>query len=199
MAQFDPAIPPEVIKQVQEDMPHSGTWNEELQALLSPSVEAKPLHIPMSGRIRKILNTEYEYYWARDLCGQNPDHSRIEELRAVGFEFATTKDVTMSTTDTVKGEGEIRSGDRRLMKIPKERWLEVRKDQLLQSLAMTNPRNNGPRSPMGSTMIPGVKTYISTESVEELRGKAIVSDATEELATGSVKGNASVAKIHKEN
>lgn len=198
MAEIDPNIPSSFIKTLR-DSEVSVNASEELQDLLNPSIAARQMSPPISGTIKKRLNREYEYFWARDRNGQDPDHSRIEQLRGDGWEYATTKDVQMATEDTVKGrdkEGfsnEIRSGDRRLMKIPMMRWKEMRKAQNLQAIQQTYPQGRGQDgTPMGlSNMTPGVRTYLSDEPIESIRARAVVGDATKG------EGNASVARVQK--
>jgi hypothetical protein len=198
MPDFDPNVPSAFLKNLR-DSETSPNASEELQDLLNPSIAARQMSPPISGQIRKRLNREYEYFWARDRNGQDPDHSRVEQLRADGWEYATTKDVQMFTEDTVRGrdkEGfsnEIRSGDRRLMKIPMMRWKEMRKAQNLQAIQQTYPQGRGADgTPMGvGNMTPGVRTYLSEESVEQIRSRAVVGDATKG------EGNASVARVQK--
>jgi len=88
---------------------------------------------------------------------------------------------------------EIRSGDRRLMKIPVMRWKEMRKAQNLQAIQQTYPQGRGQDgTPMGlSNMTPGVRTYLSDEPIESIRARAVVGDATKS------EGNASVARVQK--
>jgi hypothetical protein len=192
MPEIDPQIPSSVIKQIREDQPRPELWNEELKDLLNPSIQARPLHIPLSGQIKKRLNGEYEYFWAFDRVGQNPYHERVEQLRAVGFEYATTKDVQMFSEENIKGENEIRSGDRRLMRCPKMRWREIRKDQNLRALAMSNPsgkvEGDGRGVMSAANLVPGMPTYLSEENVDQIRARANTGEG----------GNASVAKIRKE-
>lgn len=194
MPEFDPNVPSAFLKNLR-DSETSINASEELQDLLNPSIQARQMSPPISGQIKKRLNRECQYFWARDRAGQEPDHSRVEQLRADGWEYATTKDVQMCTEDTVKGkdkEGfsdEIRSGDRRLMKIPMLRWKEMRKAQNLQAISQTYPQTRGVDStPMGvGSTLPGVRTYLSDESVESIRGRASTGEG----------GNASVARIQK--
>jgi hypothetical protein len=197
--QFDPAVPPNVIKQIlatDGSGIHPSQWNDELRDLLSPSISARPLHLPESGRIKTVKNKEYVYYLAFDRCGSNPNHERVENLRGAGWEYATTDDVEMFSADNVKQKNEIRSGDRRLMKIPAQRWKEIRKAQNLSALDMINPRRQS-SGPMGiGNMSPELNTQIVDS--DEMRSRAVVSDAAEELRTGERKGNASVARISKE-
>lgn len=198
MAEIDPNIPSSFIKTLR-DSEVSVNASEELQDLLNPSISARQMSPPISGTIKKRLNREYEYFWARDRNGQDPDHSRVEQLRGDGWEYATTKDVQMATEDTVKGKdkdgfsNEIRSGDRRLMKIPVMRWKEMRKAQNLQAIQQTYPQGRGQDgTPMGlSNMTPGVRTYLSDEPIESIRARAVVGDATKG------EGNASVARVQK--
>jgi hypothetical protein len=201
MPRFDPAVPPNVIKQItgQDGIPES-QWNEELRDLLSPSIEARPLHLPESGRIKTVHNKQFVYYLARDIGGSNPNHDRVEQLRGQGFEFATTDDVEMYSAADVKTKNEIRSGDRRLMKCPVQRWKEIRKAQNLAALEMINPRRAS-RGPMGvATNTPGMRTDIVDAESAGLPG-AIVSDAAQDIrdlrAGGRASGNASVARIQE--
>ncbi len=192
MADFDPSVPQSFIKGLR-DSETSINASDELKDLLNPSITARQMSPPISGTIKKRLNREYEYFWARDRNGQDADHSRVEQLRGDGWEYATTKDVQMATEDTVKGrdkEGfsnEIRSGDRRLMKVPMMRWREMRKAQNLEAIAQTHPAGrSGEGSPMGvGNTLPGVRTYLSEETVEQIRGRAITGEG----------GNASVARV----
>ena len=194
MSDFDPAVPQSFLKNLR-DSETSINASEELKDLLNPSITAQQLSPPLTGQIKKRLNRENEYYWARDRNGQDPDHSRVEELRYMGFEFATTKDVEMCSQDTVKGaddkgfSNEIRSGDRRLMKVPMRLWREMRKAQNLRAIQQTYPQGRGAEgSPMGvGNTLPGVRTYLSEESVEQIRSRATTGEG----------GNASVARVQK--
>src|SRR5580698_5579010 len=105
MPDFDPSVPSAFIKTL-KDTETPINASEELQDLLNPSISARQLSPPLSGQIKKRLNRECEYYWARDRNGQDPDHSRVEQLRYTGFEYASTKDVEMCSEDTLKGRDE---------------------------------------------------------------------------------------------
>jgi hypothetical protein len=192
--QIDPAVPPNVVKQIMgPDGIHPSQWSEELRDLFNPSISARPLHLPESGRIKTIKNKEYQYFLAFDRCGSDARHERVEQLRAAGWEYATTDDVEMFSADNVKQKNEIRSGDRRLMKIPMQRWREIRKSQNLAALDQINPRraSSGPMSV--ESMTPGMAHYATDDA--SVRAGAVVSDPTEELRTGEIKGNAAVARI----
>lgn len=198
--QIDPAVPQNVVKQILATDGtgiHPSHWNDELKALFNPSISARPLHVPESGSIKTIKNKEYHYFLAFDRCGSNPRHERVEALRGTGdWDYATTDDVEMCSADNVKQKNEIRSGDRRLMKIPMRRWLEIRKSQILAGLDQINPRraNSGPMSV--ESMTPGMASYAGDD--ESIRASARVSDPSEELRTGQITGNAAIARIPKE-
>jgi hypothetical protein len=199
-------LPNAFVQQFREAAPsYRVGQNPETDALFNPSITARPLHVPMAGQIAERLNKEMEYFWAFDRNGQNPNHERVERLRAVGFDYATTNDVRMAVADVVKGKvqkdgkdfsNEIRNGDLRLMKVPRNRWLEIRKSQQMQAITMMNPRGKvmgDDGTVMGvQGLIPGVKTTISEESVDDIRARAVVSNAAQDLADGQIRGNASV-------
>jgi hypothetical protein len=195
--QFDPAIPPNVIKQLLgPDGIHPSQWNDELRDLLSPSITARPLHLPEATRIKETKNKEFHYHWAYDRCGSDPRHDRVERLRGAGWDYATTEDVEMFSAATVKQKNEIRIGDLRLMKIPLMRWREIRKSQNLAALEQINPRRLNNSGPMTlANMTPGMEHYMG--DAENIRAGAVVSDPTEELRTGKITGNAAVARVPK--
>jgi len=195
--QFDPAIPPNVVKQLLgPDGIHPSRWNDELCDLMSPSISARPLHLPESTRIKEEKNKEFHYHWAYDRCGSDPRHDRVERLRGAGWDYATTADVEMFSQDTVKQKNEIRIGDLRLMKIPLMRWREIRKAQNLAALEQLNPRRPGTGAMSNASMSPALNHYMA--DAESIRAGAVVSDPTEELRTGNIQGNAAIARIPKE-
>jgi hypothetical protein len=188
--------------------------NDELRDLINPSIEARPLHLPESTRVREFKNKEMHYHWAFDRCGSNPKHDRVEKLRGAGWEFATTDDVEMFSADTVKGRNkngfsnEIRIGDLRLMKVPELRWRQIRKAQNIAALDQINPRraNKGPMSL--ESMTPGMKHYHVDE--ETIRAAAKNADtpetrealrragkSPEEVLAAMALGNASVARVQE--
>jgi len=203
MPDQDPQIALSISQLIGPDGIPPTAMNDELRDLMNPSISARPLHLPESGRIKTVLNSEFVYYLAFDRCGSNPKHERVEQLRAAGWDYATTKDVEMFSADNVKGRGkdgfsnEIRSGDRRLMKIPKWRWQEIRKAQNLAALQQINPTrpNAGPMA-LGN-MTPGMAHHYADDAA--VRAGARVSDAATDLAEivagGQASGNASVAHV----
>jgi len=200
---------------VEEHGKNTNLWPSELQDLINPSIQARAVQAPQNGKIAKRLTSEFEFFWAKDVCGQVPDHSRVEGLRFDGWEFATTDDVKMANEFVVKGRNksvkskdghpdgfsnEIRNGDLRLMKIPILNWREIRKSQNLAALQTAYPRAydnvGGPMST--SNMTPGMKSsFVDNDRVAEMERGRVFSNAAEELTTGEIKGNTSVAKIPK--
>lgn len=145
-------------------------WPEELRDLIDSSITARNISPPISGKVETILNTDYHYHWAEDRDGANPFHERVQGLKWAGWDFATTDDVKMATDDTVMGRdekrkskdgkgfsNEIRSGDRRLMKIPMKKWRESRKAQNIAAyqLAYPQPFTMDGKPMLGQNLIPG--------------------------------------------
>jgi hypothetical protein len=173
-------IPKKVMDNLVEQLgSNPSAWPEEFQDLVNPSIKANPVAPPMSGRVKTIHNSEYCFYWAGpDICGQSPKHERVEELRSGGWDYATTKDVAMYSEDCVRGRNkdgfsdEIRSGDRRFMKLPKHQWKEIRKAQNLAALQMAYPQALGEGSPMTSALNNGTRTYLGSETdIAELQAR----------------------------
>jgi len=140
-------LPRQLRKQFEDDFGRdTNRWPEELRDLVNPSIQANPRSAPISGKIEQFLDNNYVYYWAESRTGQNANDDRVQELRWAGWEFATTKDVKMCADSCVRGrnkEGfsdEIRSGDRRLMKIKKEWYKEKRKAENMAAIQMAYPQ-----------------------------------------------------------
>jgi hypothetical protein len=200
MPPIDPQVPRAVVNQILEEQPNSSGWNPELEALFNPNIVARPLHLPISGQIKERKKRDVEFFWAFDRCGDKPFHERVEQLKAVGFEPATTEDVIMWSQDNVKGPSEIRSGDRLLMKVNKTIWLSVRKQQVIDALNMSYPtaRANDGKPMNAQSLIPGIRSeVVGDEYIDKFRSQAVISDASQELSTGVVEGNASVVDKHK--
>ena len=163
-------------------------WPEELRDLIDSSISARSISPPISGKVEKILNTDFHYHWAEDRNGQTPFHDRVEGLKYAGWQFATTDDVQMCTEDTVVGRDkqrkskdgkgfsdEIRSGDRRLMKIPMRMWRESRKAQNIAAYQLAYPQPFGlDGKPMtAQNLIPGFRTeQLDGEQITNERRKA---------------------------
>jgi hypothetical protein len=170
------------------------SWPEELRDLMDSSITARNISPPISGKVETILNTDYHYHWAEDRNGQTPMHDRVESLKWAGWEFATTDDVKMATEDTVVGRdskktskdgkgfsNEIRSGDRRLMKLPMRKWRESRKAQNIAAYQLAYPQPFGmDGKPMSAqNLIPGMRS-------EELDPAAITSERRRATPANSV-------------
>ena len=161
---IDPQIPQSIVKQVFEEQgKDQANWSEDLKALMSPSIVARTLHMPSMMRIKKRINTEFEYFAARDREGTNPNHERVGELKALGFDFATTDDVEMENESSVKSKSEIRSGDLILMKVPKAIWYGIRKQQQLDAIRLTKRSDPSKSVLMSTSHIPGVRTELAGE------------------------------------
>jgi hypothetical protein len=187
MAGIDPQVPKRIIKELAESSPHESKWSDDLKILLNPSVESKPLHLPMSGQIKLRKNKDFEYFWALDKGGDKPYHERVDQLRAVGFQYATTDDVEMMIQDTVKEKNEIRNGDRRLMKVAKQRWAEIRKSQMMDAIRLTSPkegwRDENRNVMRTENLTPGIRTMLTDDAVvADLKNKS------NESNTSTVKG-----------
>jgi hypothetical protein len=199
------ALPKKIVDQMFEDHgKNTNSWPTELQDLVNPSIEALQLSPPLSGQIATRLNRDFEYYWARDIGGATPDHSRVGAMKYDGWDFATTEDVKMCNEDTVKGRNksgfsnEIRNGDLILMKIPKMKWRQMRKAQNLEAIRMAYPQGFGQDgAPMSSAnLTPGIRTNVMSEAeIDSMRAGARVSDPKQEVLTGDIRGNAAVANI----
>jgi hypothetical protein len=200
------ALPKKLVQQLFEDHGRdTGQWNQELQDLVDASISAKQLNPPISGQIKLRKNRDFEYFWAKDVCGEKADHSRVEELRAVGFDFATTKDVDMATNDTVKGRdakgftNEIRSGDRRLLKVPMMIWRELRKAQNVRAINTAYPQHNTDEAaPMSTALLDHNTRLADEQTMEEWAGNRVVSDPRKEISTGVITGNAVQHRVNKE-
>jgi hypothetical protein len=178
---------------VEEHGKNTSLWPQELQDLINPSIEARSVSPPISGKVEKFINTNYHYHWAFDMCGQNPNHDRVESMRFAGWEFATTDDVQMCSESAVVGRkgdrkskdgklgfsDEIRSGDRRMMKLPMELWRQTKKAQNMAAYQMAYPQpfsevTPGVGKPMtAESLVPGLKSeMMEPEEISETRRKA---------------------------
>jgi hypothetical protein len=167
-------IPRALMQQLVEDHGKNiNAWPEELRDLIDSSISARSISPPISGKVERILNTDYHYHWAEDRCGATPFHERVESLKYAGWSPATTDDVQMCSEDCVHGRNEkvkskdgkgfsneIRSGDRLLMKIPMMKWRENRKAQILAAYQLAYPQPFGrDGKPMtAANLIPGFRT-----------------------------------------
>jgi len=149
-------------------------WPQALQDLFDPTVPALSLAPPQAGRVKTHKNPNVHCHWAKDLCGEHADHSRVEGLKAVGWDFATTADVDMANEFVVKnrnGKGfsnEIRNGDLRLMKVPMMLWRQHEKAHLINSYQMTYPQAYGVtgKAMKAQDVAPGLRNEIITDPDE---------------------------------
>ena len=174
---------------VEENGPDQSKWNQELRDLVDPTIEARTIAPPISGKVEEFINTDYHYYWAADLCGPTAAHDRVHEMKYAGWEFATTDDVKMCSESSVVGRSgdktskdgrkgfsdEIRSGDRRLMKLPMHLWRVNKKAQLMAAYQMAYPQPFGATgAPMSANnLLPGFKSkMMNPEAIDETRRNA---------------------------
>jgi hypothetical protein len=150
-------LPKALQRQLLEDHGNNAaSWPQELRDMMDSSITARSISPPISGKVETIFNSDYHYHWAEDRCGQTPFHERVEGLRYAGWEYATTDDVKMASEDTVLGRNEkkeskdgkgfsneIRSGDRRLMKLPMRKWREHRKAANVAAYQLAYPQPFG--------------------------------------------------------
>lgn len=168
-------VPKKLMEQIYADFGKDPRqWPEELRDIFDASIDAKQLNAPKSSSIKIVKNTNYHYHMAKDVMGANPDHTRVEELRAEGWEFATTDDVVMYNAFTVKNRkggkdngfsNEIRNGDLRLMKLPLTLWRQHRKSENVRAYQMAYPQIFGGQTgrPMTSEeFTPGLKSELLT-------------------------------------
>jgi hypothetical protein len=192
-------IPAKLLNQLREELgPNPDQWPQELRDIFDTSIVARALNAPISGLIRTKKNTSMHYHWAKDLGGINANHERVEELRALGWEYATTEDVEMFNDFTVKNRrnnkpdgfsNEIRNGDLRMMKIPMVLWRQKRKFEVVSAFQMAYPQAYGVTGkPMSAeNLVPGLKNYMITDA----------QDLTE-FESHFRKDNTSVLKVPKE-
>ena len=164
-------IPPKVLQQIREDHGKDPSkWPEELRDIFDTSIVARPLSAPLSGRIKIRKNTNFHYHYAKDVCGSTPNHERVEELRAIGWDYATTEDVEMFNDFSVKNRNksgfsnEIRNGDMRLMKCPMTLWRQKRKAENVSAYQMAYPQAFGTTgmAMRAEDLAPGLKTEMVT-------------------------------------
>lgn len=183
-------IPKQLMKNlVDEHGKDVSRWPQELQDLIDPSIIAVNIAPPLTGKVDAFLNTDYQYYWAYDMCGATPNHDRVESMRWAGWEYATTDDVRMCSEATIKGRNpkrsskdggigwsdEIRSGDRRLMKLPMRLYRAARKAQNTAAFQMAYPTPFGATGqPMSAAnLVPGLRSeMLSDEEIEKTRRNA---------------------------
>lgn len=185
-------VPRKVLENVVENNGNDPSkWNQELQDLFDTTIEAELVSTPISGKVDKFLNTDFHYHWAFDRADR---HERVEELRFAGWDFATTNDVKMCAESSVHGRrkdkpskdggdgfsDEIRSGDRRLMKLPMTIWRKHKKAQNMAAWQQTVPQAFGASGkPMeAAQLIPGLNSQLmDPAAIAETRRTATPSNS----------------------
>jgi hypothetical protein len=137
------SIPASWQQRLREEQPDPSKWNKELQVLFDDSIEARPLNLPSSSKV-KLKDSSYVIYRVRRKNGPNPDSTRFMELRAAGYEPVTLDDLENPedlTAHVNADETEITEGvDLVWMKAKKEIHYGAMKAHQLKSLAMTSPQ-----------------------------------------------------------
>ena len=142
--EIDRSLPARILQIVREEQPYREKWSEDLKILLDPNIKARSVELPMVGTF-KVRNPDYRYYWVRLKRGANPDSSRYQQVKAWGFENASawdekenpTGDVQIVVADLGNSWTEIFSGDRILMKAPREVYDAFIRQHMLDSVRMT--------------------------------------------------------------
>ena len=179
---------------IEENGPDQSKWSQGLRDLVDPSIEAVSISPPISGKVDEFLNTDYHYYWAKDVCGQTPFHDRVESMRYAGWQFANTDDVRMCSESAIigrKGEkkskdgrngfsDEIRSGDRRLMKLPMRLHRSSEKARNMKAYQYVHPQafGNDGKPMSAANLIPGMKShFMDGAQIDEARRNANASNS----------------------
>jgi len=167
-------IPPKLLKELRENLGSDpNQWPQELQDIFDTNIVARPMDAPHSLRVKFFKNPNFAYKWIEDRSGLNPDHTRVESLRAVGWDFATTEDVEMANDFTVKNRkngkpdgfsNEIRNGDLRMMKLPMLLHRQKRKAENVSAYQMAYPTaySTTGRAMRAEDLVPGIKTEMVT-------------------------------------
>jgi hypothetical protein len=135
-------LPNTLKRKLLEEQPHPEKWSRELEVLLDPKIEARPLSLPGIGQI-KPKTSEYVFYWVRRKRGNSPDTTRYMQMRAAGYTNATLDDVDpqVSAVTTSEDGTEITCGvDLVLMKAKPEIHYGAMKLHWQKAIDMTNPR-----------------------------------------------------------
>lgn len=143
-----PVLPKSMLNNLRESQPDRRTWTRQLEVLLNPQFEARPLNLPgdgafesKHGSLKDGCDGTYVYYWARRGRGDRADTTRYMQLKAAGFTNATLEDITPLTA-TVNADGtEVTCGiDAVLMKVKPEIFYGARKFHEQRAINMTSPR-----------------------------------------------------------
>jgi hypothetical protein len=166
----DPVIPGKIVKEVFEEQPVPAKWSEDLAILMDPNIRARSFALPAAGAVT-IKNKDYRYKWIRYSLGPNPDTSRYLQCKTVLHgQNATTDDVEVLNADIVEGKTEIRSGDRILMKFPRDIYDGGMKQSMLDSIHQTRRAARGEyQDPSGRVM--RTSDYGGTSSADMITGE----------------------------
>jgi hypothetical protein len=149
------SLPPSWKQRLREEQPDPTKWNRELVVLMDNSIEARPLHLPSSSKV-KLKDSSYVIYRVRRKQGPGGDQTRYMELKAAGYSNVTLDDIENPedlTAHVNADQTEITEGiDLVWMKAKKEIHYGSMKANLVSSLNHTNPpRGNAQEFLMRST------------------------------------------------
>lgn len=113
-------------------LPNGQILSEDAQILLDKSIIAKPLGVMPSESIN-VRNPSFQYRWVNRL-GANG--SLYAKRRAQGWVPATPADAEPYSVEITSDNGEIRYGDSILMKIPRERYQQAMKGNMVRALQL---------------------------------------------------------------
>lgn len=137
------SLPPTWQQRLREEQPDPSKWNKELTVLMDTSIEARPLTLPTSSKIR-LKDTNYVIYRVRRKNGEGGDKTRYMELRAAGYSNVTLDDIENPedlTAHVSADKTEITEGiDLVWMKAKKEIHYGAMKFHMERALQMTTPR-----------------------------------------------------------
>jgi hypothetical protein len=135
-------LPDSLRRKVAEEQPYSQTWTRELEVLLDPKIEARPLTLPGIG-LCKLKDSNFVAYLVRRKKGNNPDYTRYNEMRANGYSNVTPDECEQiaPSMNVADDNTEITIGvDLVLMKAPKAIHYGALKFHQQRAIDMTNPR-----------------------------------------------------------
>lgn len=197
---IDPQIPKRVLEGVLSEQPNRANWSEDLDILLDPNITARSIALPSVGAV-VIKNHDFKYHWCRLKMGPNADTSRYMQLKALGFQNATTEDVEVVNADIVEGKTEIRSGDRILVKAPPEIYNGLKKQYMLDAIRQTSRAATGQYQDVQPGMrmsqqdrVMRTGDFAPTEAVNLATGERTGNLDLASMMARSNPGNTSVAK-----
>lgn len=158
----------------------------EAAILFDKSIIARSLATPEVCNIN-VKNTEYYYRWVnRQASGGQVYMQR----KALGFTNATNDDVDVLVGDAVATEGEVRSGDLILMKMPFPRWASHVKANMQKAQVLGNARGLYNRNDVSTDVFSDdkpVRASVSEEPFSRNLAKPFIPSNPDALVDDSIK------------